>query len=76
MTAGHERKHNACRADVGGSVNSYTYISRVKSPQVVCQGSVEECNQAHAGTCPQNQTALSRTMHVHVLRHLHSCLLQ
>ncbi len=26
-----------------------------KSPQNVCRGSVEECNQAHAGTCPQNQ---------------------
>ena len=28
----------------------YTYISRVKSPQNVCQGSVKECNQAHAAT--------------------------
>jgi len=27
----------------------------VKSPQNACRGSVEECNQAHAGTCPQNQ---------------------
>jgi len=54
-TAGHERKHNACRADIGGCVSGYTYISRVKSPQNACRGSVEECNQAHAGTCPQNQ---------------------
>ncbi len=27
----------------------YTYIRRVKSPQNVCRGSVEECNQAFAG---------------------------
>ena len=25
-----------------------------KSPQHVYRGSVEECNKAHAGTCPQN----------------------
>ena len=54
-TAGHERKHNACRADIGGCVSGHTYISRVESPQNVCRGSVEECNQAHAGICPQNQ---------------------
>ena len=54
-TAGHERKHNACRAEIGGCVSGYTYISKVKSPQSVCRGSVEECIQAHAGTCPQNQ---------------------
>jgi len=54
-TAGHERKHNACRADIGGCVSGYTYISRVKSPQNACRGSVEECNQAQAGTYPQNQ---------------------
>jgi len=57
-TAGHERKHNACRADIGGCVSGYTYIRRVKSPQNVCRGSVEECNQAHAGTCPQNQVKI------------------
>jgi len=54
-TAGHERKHNACRAEIGGCVSDYTYISRVKGPQNVCRGSVEECNQAQAGTGPQNQ---------------------
>jgi len=54
-TAGHERKHNACRAEIGGCVSGFTYISRVKSPQNVCRGSFEECNQAQAGTCPQNQ---------------------
>ena len=40
---------------MGGYISGYTYISRVKSPQHVCRGSVEECSQAHAGTCPQNQ---------------------
>ncbi len=44
LTAGHERKHNACRAEVGGCISGYTYISRVKSPQNVCRGSFEECN--------------------------------
>ncbi len=29
-TAGHERKHVACRADIGGCVSGYTDISRVK----------------------------------------------
>jgi len=53
--AGHERKHKACRAEIGGCVSGYTYISRVKGPQNVCRGSVEECNQAHVGTGPQNQ---------------------
>ena len=38
-----------------GFISGYTYISKVKSPQSVCRGSVEECIQAHAGTCPQNQ---------------------
>ena len=28
-TAGHERKHNACRADTGDCVGGYTYFSRV-----------------------------------------------
>ena len=41
LTAGHERKHNACRAEVGGCVSGYTYISRVKSPQNVCRGSLK-----------------------------------
>jgi hypothetical protein len=26
LTAGHERKHNACRAEVGGCESGYTYI--------------------------------------------------
>ncbi len=26
--AGHERKHNTCRADIGGCVSGYTYINR------------------------------------------------
>jgi len=30
-TASHERKHNACRADIGGCVSGYTSISRVKA---------------------------------------------
>ena len=25
---GHERKHNGCRAEIGGCVSGYTYISR------------------------------------------------
>ena len=29
LTAGHKRKHNACRAGIGGCVGGYTYISRV-----------------------------------------------
>ena len=29
--AGHECKHNAYRADIGGCVSGYTYISRVPS---------------------------------------------
>ncbi len=45
--AGHERKHNAFRADTGGYVSGYTYIdiidylplstliSRIRSPQSV-----------------------------------------
>ena len=28
--AGYKRKHNACRADIGGCVSSNTYTSRVK----------------------------------------------
>ncbi len=52
---GHERKHDACRADFGVCVSGYTYISRVTSLQNVCRGSVEGCNQAHADACPQNQ---------------------
>jgi len=27
--AGHKRKHNACRAEIGGCVSDYTYISRI-----------------------------------------------
>ena len=42
QTAGHERKHNACRAEIGGCVSGYTYISRVKSPQNVCVGLLED----------------------------------
>ena len=55
LTAGHERKHNACRADIGGCVSGYTYISRVKSPQNLCRGSVEEwtpVDTASAGMHP------------------------
>jgi len=42
-----------CRADIGGCVSGCTYINRVESPQNVCRGSssVEECIQAHQGTC-------------------------
>ncbi len=29
LTAGHERKHNACKAETGGCVSDYTHISRV-----------------------------------------------
>ena len=29
LTAGHERKHNACRAEFGGCISGYTYITRV-----------------------------------------------
>jgi len=29
LTAGHECKHNACRAEVGGCVSGYTYIRRI-----------------------------------------------
>ncbi len=38
--AGHKRKHIACRADNRGCVSGYTYISKVKSPQNVCRGSL------------------------------------
>ncbi len=31
-TAGHERKHNACRAEIGGYVSGYTCINRVHAP--------------------------------------------
>jgi len=55
LTAGHERKHNACGAEIGGFVNGCTYIGRVKSPQMVHRGSFEECNQAQAGACPKIQ---------------------
>jgi len=30
LTAGHERKHNACRAEVGSRVSGYTYIRRIE----------------------------------------------
>ncbi|DBA78619.1 TPA: hypothetical protein ACH3X1_008546 [Trebouxia sp. C0004] len=48
--AGQKHKHNACRADIGGCVNGYTYISKVKN---VCRGSVEECFQTHASSFGQ-----------------------
>ncbi len=31
LTAGHERKHNACRAEIERCISAYTYISRVKA---------------------------------------------
>ncbi len=31
---GHVRKHNACRAEIGGCMSGHTYISRVKGPQL------------------------------------------
>ena len=49
----HERKHNACRADIGDCVIGYTYINRLETPRNVRRGSVVQCSQAHAGTCPQ-----------------------
>ncbi len=30
LTASHERKHDACRAEIGGCVTDYTYISTQK----------------------------------------------
>ena len=36
--AGHERNHNARRAETEGCVSGYTYVSRVTSPQNVCRG--------------------------------------
>ena len=36
-------------------VVSVVYLyQQSKSPQHVYRGSVEECNKAHAGTCPQD----------------------
>ena len=32
LTAGHEREHTASRAEIGGCVSSYTYISRMRKP--------------------------------------------
>jgi len=32
---GHERKHNGCRAEIGGRVSAYTYINRIRSPTSV-----------------------------------------
>jgi len=52
VVAGHERKHNACTAEVGGCVN---YSSRVKSPHNVYRGCFEECNQAQADARPKIQ---------------------
>ena len=42
--AGHERKHNTRRAEIGDCVSGrlcqwYIYISTVESPQNVCRGS-------------------------------------
>ena len=47
-SAGHEHQAAGNRIQRRAEVH-YTYISRVKSPYNVCRGSVEECNQAHAG---------------------------
>ena len=46
-SAGHEHQAAGNRIQRRAEVH-YTYISRVQSPQNVCRGSVEECNQAHA----------------------------
>jgi len=55
--AGHERKHNASRADIGGCVSGYTYISRVKLLKLVksfekpseCVSRL--CWRVQSGTC-------------------------
>ncbi len=52
-TAGHERKHNACRAEVGGCVSGYTYIRRIRSPQNVCGSLSEDSTPAQANTRPR-----------------------
>ncbi len=36
LTAGHECKHNACRAEIGGCVSGYTCISRIRNKCVQC----------------------------------------
>jgi hypothetical protein len=38
LTAGHERKHNACRAEVGGCVCGYTYVRRLSGTIVMHLG--------------------------------------
>ena len=54
--AGHERKHNACRADIGGCVCGDTYISSVKTPHDVSRRLAEECSsQTQADTRPQGR---------------------
>jgi len=35
LMAGHARKHNTCRAEIGGCVSGYTYISIVSELLVV-----------------------------------------
>jgi len=54
--AGHEPKEKACRSARGWS-NVYICISRVKSPQNVCQGWFEESRQAQAGIRPLRHKA-------------------
>ena len=58
-TAGHERKHNACRAEVGGCVSGYTYISRVKGPQNVNIAISAECTVPKASVVPQVRSTRS-----------------
>ena len=48
--ASHERKHSACRADIGGCVYGYAFISRVKFLQSVCGSLSEDSSQAQANT--------------------------
>ncbi len=57
LTAGHERKHNACRAEIGGCVSGYTYASRIRSPQNVCGSLSEDSTQAQANTRPLRHKA-------------------
>ena len=48
--ASHECKHSACRADIGGCVCGYAFISRVKVLQNVCGSLSEDISQAQANT--------------------------
>ena len=57
LTAGHERKHNACRAEVGSCVGGYTYIRRIRGPQNMWGSWSEDSTQAQANTRPLRHKA-------------------